>query len=427
MPVSMKTNIFAATIQDMINPIPFRALRPVKGKAHKVVSRSYVSYTASELDERIKENPYSFIHIMNPEFSENPADSSPERFLTVRKKFEGFIEKGLYVQDEHPSFYLYQQIAIETTYTGIICGVPTIDYRQGRIKMHEQTLKGRVDRISNHLYYSRFNAEPVLLTYREHLPDLQAYFSAKMPETPEFDFTTSEGISHRLWKIDDPEEIERVKKMLARIRTLYIADGHHRMKSSMNMADKRNAENPAHTGEEMYNHTLAMIMSGENLRILPFHRLVKTGFDISDEALLRSLDTHFIVNPDDGNVLPPYTRTYGLRLKNGWYTLRLKEGYRGENPVDRLDASILNNLVMSPIFGLNEAKRSGLVRYIPGNEDLGPYEAAIDNGTFKALFTLHKVEPEQIFEVAEAGEIMPAKTTYILPKMRSGLTVMPLD
>ncbi len=410
-----------------IKPIPFRAFRPVKGKARKMVSRSYISYSASELEERMKENPYSFIHIMNPEFSENPIDASPERFKAVKQKFQNFVDRGWYVQDNTPCFYLYQQIAIDATYTGIICGVATEDYRKGRIKIHEQTLKSRVERISNHLYHSRFNAEPVLLTYREHLAELQNYFTAKMPETPEFDFTTSEGISHRLWKIDDPEEISRIKKQLARIKSLYIADGHHRMKSSMLMADRRRAENPNHTGKEKYNQTLAMIMSGENLRILPFHRLLKTGFDISDDALLRKLEANFVVKPDEGDVLPPYSRTYGLRLKKGWFKLELKEGYKGQTAVDRLDAGILNNLVLNPIFGLDETKRSGLVRYIAGNEDLEPYENAIDDGTYKALFTLHKVAPEHIFEVAEAGEIMPAKTTYVLPKMRSGLTVMPLE
>ena len=422
-----KTDTFATRTKNMIKPIPFRAFRPIKSKADQVVSRSYISYSASELNERIKENPYSFIHIVNPEFSENPVDASPERFKAVKQKFQNFIDRGLYVQDGTPCFYLYQQIAIDATYTGIICAVSTDDYRKGRIKVHEETLDTRVRRIKNHLYYSKFNAEPVLLTYREHLAELQSYFTAKMPEPPEYDFTTSDGISHRLWKIDTPHEIKLISKQLERIKSLYIADGHHRMKSSLEMADQRRAENPNYTGREKYNRTLAMIMSGGNLRILPFHRLLKTGFDVSDDALLRQLDVNFIVKPDDGDVLPPYSRTYGLRLKKGWFTLELKEGYKGQTAVDRLDASILNQLVLNPIFGLNEAKRSGLVRYIAGNEDLEPYEKAIDNGTCKALFTLHEVAPEHVFEVAEAGEIMPAKTTYILPKMRSGLTVMPLE
>lgn len=411
----------------MIELIPFRAFRPEKSVAHRVVSRSYISYTAAELNERIKENPHSFIHVMSPEFAENPLDVPPENFRMVKNKFTDFVNKGWFRQDDQPCFYLYQQIAVDATYTGIICAVSTEDYCKGRIKIHEQTLKARAEKIQNHLYYTGFNAEPVLLTYREHLADLQNYFTAKMPEPPEYDFTTSDGISHRLWKISQPGEIQRIQQMLARVKSLYIADGHHRMKSSAMMAERRRADNPHHTGHENYNRTLAMIMSGENLRILPFHRLLKTGFDLSDEFLLRRLEAHFIVKPDDGDVLPPYTRTYGLRLKSGWYSLELRDGYKGQTAVDRLDACILNKLVLNPLFGLGEKKHTGMVRYIAGNEDLEPYERAIDNGTCKALFTLHKVAPEHIFEVAEAGEIMPAKTTYIEPKMRSGLTVMPLD
>jgi uncharacterized protein (DUF1015 family) len=413
----------------MISVKPFPAIRPTRDKVHLVASRSYVSYKPAALKRKLTENPYSFIHIINPEFGQaiKTKPNSPERFKKVAERFRSFQKEAVLVKDRQACFYLYQQITPDASFKGVICGVSTRDYSEGRIKIHEQTLTHREEIFCKYLDICGFNAEPVLLTYRENLATLDAFFATKMLERPEYDFSSTDRIRHRLWLIESRWEQEAINQAFSKVNELYIADGHHRMASSALLGKKRKAENSNHSGDEMYNYALAMLMSAENLRIAPFLRIIKNNFEISDEELLRQLREDFDVEPCPDCYRPIAKRIFGLRLKSGWYQLRLKSVPRAERATDHLDPVLLTRYVLEPLFGIFDQKTDNRILFAPDKGDITSFELEVDREKFKAIFTSYPVSAEELFEVSDASEIMPPKSTYIEPKLRSGLTIMDLD
>ncbi len=414
----------------MTEIIPFRAVRPANDKAHLVASRSYVSYKPGDLKRKLQENPFSFIHIINPEFN-SPKKSprnSDQLFSLVKKKYQEFLDAHVLLKDETDSLYIYQQITPDASYSGIICGVSVKEYNTGKIKIHEQTLTTREAVFCKYLDICDFNAEPVLLTYTENKADLKLTLSVKMTERPEVDFTTTDSVRHRLWLIQSAELIKEIQNSFAHIEALYIADGHHRMASSAKLHEKRSA---AISGSDnkisLDGFALAYIISVDDLRILPFHRLVKSDKIHDDQKILELLNVNFKVTPADKCVIPEEKRHWGLKLASGWYDLRLKEPFFAPQQVDHLDAMILTKKVLEPVFGILDQKTDKRISFIPGKDHLDEYEKMVDCGNATALFTLHPVSQEELIAVADANEIMPPKSTWIAPKLRSGLTIMQLS
>jgi len=411
----------------MTEIIPFRAVRPANDKAHLVASRSYVSYKPADLKRKLEENPFSFIHIIIPEFNSNKksALNSDRLFNLVKKKYQEFLNSNVLIQDDTNALYIYQQITPEASYSGLICGVSVKEYSTGKIKIHEQTLTAREEVFCKYLDICDFNAEPVLLTYTENKADLKLTLSVKMTERPEVDFTTTDRIRHRLWLIDSADLIKEIQNSFAQINALYIADGHHRMASSAKLHEKRSKA----VSEKIPLHgfALAYIISLEDLRILPFHRLVKSDKLLDDKKILELLDLNFKIIRAENSVIPDAKRHWGLKLASGWYDLRLKEPYIAHKQVDHLDAVILTKKVLEPIFGILDQKTDKRISFIPGNEHLDRYEKMVEGGNAAALFTLYPVSHEELIAVADANEIMPPKSTWIAPKLRSGLTIMPLS
>jgi uncharacterized protein (DUF1015 family) len=387
-----------------------------------------VSYSPSALKRKLTENPFSFIHIINPEFGreQKSRKNSPERFTKVREKYESFRQADILFTEEDPAFYLYEQVTPTATFTGLICGVSTGDYRSGKIKKHEQTLTSRENMFCQYLDISGLNAEPVLLTYRENLAGVEAFFASKKLERPEYEFTTTDRVTHRLWVIKDQGEQQKLMEGMKRIDCLYIADGHHRMASSALLAEKRRRENPHHTGREYYNFTMAMLMPGDHLQILPFHRLLSAKCTIEDSRLLEQLRRSYDISRCIDCFRPSAKRQFGMRLKDGWYSLRLKEYSGGKNAYAHLDSVILTESILKPIIGIVDQKTDPRIQFIPDTEEIGQYERMIDAGKSKALFTMHRVEPEELYAVSDEGSTMPPKSTYIEPKLRSGMVIMPL-
>ncbi|MCZ4410733.1 DUF1015 domain-containing protein [Cryomorphaceae bacterium 1068] len=412
----------------MINLVPFKAVRPPRDKAHLVASRSYVSYTPAALNRKLSENPYSFIHIINPEFStgEKPKKNSRERFEKVRDQYLSFIKERNLLNDNEKAFYLYEQSSPWASFIGFIGGVSTIDYRKGLIKKHEQTLTKREKMFCEYLDVCGFNAEPVLLTYPEHISAIDAFKASKRLERPEYEFTTTDKTTHRMWIISDEEDIERIKIAFKKVDALYIADGHHRMASSALLAEKKAAENPDHTGLEDYNYTMALVMPGETLRISPFHRLIGKGMEIEDDQLLDSIRLKFTIKKVSSEFLPHSKRQFGLRLKSGWYVLSLKKFEGDESALSHLDSVILTATILEPILGITDQKTDKRIQFIPGNLSLAPYESSIERGNAKALFTLCEVTAEELYAISDEASTMPPKSTFIEPKLRSGLTIMNL-
>jgi uncharacterized protein (DUF1015 family) len=376
----------------------------------------------------LSENPYSFIHIINPEFStgEKPQKNSPQRFEKVRDRYLSFIKERDLLHDTENAFYLYEQSSKWASFIGFIGGVSTDDYRNGLIKKHEQTITKRESMFCEYLDVCGFNAEPVLLTYPENISAIDAFKATKRLERPEYDFTTTDKTTHRMWIISEEEDIRRIRAAFEKVDALYIADGHHRMASSALLAEKKAAENPNHNGTEDYNYTMALVMPGETLRISPFHRLISKGMEITDDQLLDSLSTKFDIKKVKSEFLPPAKRQFGLRLKSGWYVLTLKDFEGDESALSHLDSVILTETILEPILGIIDQKTDKRIQFIPGNMELAPYESSIDRGNAKALFTLCEVTAEELYAISDEGSTMPPKSTFIEPKLRSGLTIMNL-
>lgn len=412
----------------MAKIIPFKAIRPPAHMAHLVASRSYVSYKPADLKRKLSENPFTFIHIINPEFgrADKTKPNTILRFEKVKSRYKEFCAEGVLRADAVPAFYVYRQTSPLGTFTGIICGISIDDYLSGKIKIHEHTITLREQTFSKYLDTCGFNAEPVLLTYRENNAEVRALIGARMASKPECDFSTTDRHRHQLWPIRDEEIIIKIQKSFSGIEKLYIADGHHRMASSALLGQKRRAAGSTDS-KAMHNFTLAMIMPSEQLEIQPFHRLI-TEVPVINEAKFREqLSEKFVIRKEQAPMVPDDKRTWGMRLKSGWYSLKLKHPYHANKKAEQLDAMILTRTILEPLYGITDQKTDKRIRFIPGNESLDPFEKAIDSGRFSALFTLHKVDADELFEVADAGEVMPPKSTWIAPKLRSGLTIMELD
>ncbi len=413
----------------MIHIAPFSGVRPAADKVHLVASRSYVSYSPAQLRRKLEENPFSFIHIINPEFnaSRKSARNSNALFKKVKAKYQEFLANGIFQMDEKPALYIYHQAGPYGIYTGLICGISVEDYRNGSVKIHEQTITAREEIFCKYLDICDFNAEPVLLAYTENKADLKLTMAAKMTENPLYDFSTTDRTRHQLWKIDDEATIQHVIKDFQHSDKLYIADGHHRMASSARLSEMRKKRGETDSEHPKHEFALALILAGEDLSIQPFHRLINMGTTMTEQAILERLKTHFILTPSNEKVIPDEKRTWGLKLISGWYLMRLKEPLKAEKQVDMLDAMIVTKLALEPVFQILDQKTDNRIRFIPGNESLEPHERAVDLGALTAILTLYPVSREELFAVADAHEIMPPKSTWIAPKLRSGLTIMPLS
>jgi uncharacterized protein (DUF1015 family) len=412
----------------MAKIIPFRAIRPSRDKAHLVASRSYVTYKTRHLNRKLLENPYSFIHIINPEFGskKKTRPNSPSRFKKIRQKFESFCDGEILIQDETPCFYIYSQIKEGHHFTGIICGVDVDEYLNGNIKVHEHTLTPRVKVFSKYLDICSFNAEPVLITYKDADFNADTLLEKHLSERPEYDFTTTNKVRHKLWLVNDPKEIEHIQKEFTKLKCLYIADGHHRLASSAELGRQKKEANEV-SKSNMYNYALAMIIPEHSLFIKPFHRVLQLDFPPNEVELLEALSEKFEIKKCNRKFLPTHNREFGMRLPSGWYALKYTGPLQKDSPVAQLDPMILTRNILEPIFGIKDQKTDKRINFIPGSDALELIEKSIDQGILSVLFTLYEVDTAELFAVADAEEVMPPKSTYIEPKLRSGLTIMKLD
>lgn len=412
----------------MAHIVPFKAVRPPAHMAHLVASRSFVTYKPADLKRKLSENPFTFIHIINPEFGQpvKTRPNSDRRFEKVKTRYEEFCNAGILVQDAVPAFYVYRQDTAEASFTGIICGVAVQEYLTGKIKIHEHTITEREETFCRYLDICGFNAEPVLLTFRENTAEVSALTASVSALRPDYDFSTTDAHRHRLWPVTDPKAVRKIQASFSKISDLYIADGHHRSASSALLSRKRAARTSGHLSSPA-DFILAMLIPADQLLIKPFHRLICCPEFCDEEQLLHNLREDFHVIGQEEAVIPEEKRTWGLRVKTGWYRLTLKNPFHGVKASEKLDAVIFTKKILEPQFGITDQKTDRRLQFIPGTADIKKYEDAIDSGKCTALFTLCKVDPDELFDVADAGEIMPPKSTWIAPKLRSGLTVMSLD
>lgn len=405
---------------------PFKAFRPSRDKVHLVASRSYISYSKNSLRSKLDENPFTFLHILNPEYKSKvrTAPNSIERFQKIKDKFEDFIEEQILEQDESPAFYVYRQIKNGHPYLGIIACASAEDYFNRVIKKHEATITHREEIFKNYLKTVEINAEPVCFTYPNH-SGIDQLTQKKILESPLYDFTTTNRVRHTFWMIDNQESIDALQSYFAEIESIYIADGHHRSASSALLGKELKATNPNHTGEETYNFFMGYFIPENDLQIFEFNRLVTSIGEMSTKNFLKEIRQKFeVVFVDDQLFKPQKVHEIGMYIDKKWYCLIPKEGlFTKQDPVNSLDVSILTNHLLSPILGISDLKTDERIYFKGGLDGVEALKEDVDSGKAKVAFAHYPVSMQQLKTIADADEIMPPKSTWIEPKLRSGLTV----
>lgn len=402
---------------------PFAAVRPARDKAHLVASRSYVSYSPKDLRDKLFGNPYSFLHIIHPDLGVKKLHKKEagDRLQMVRKKYESFCKEGILEKENKTIFYLYRQIKNGHPFTGLIAGVAVDDYLDGKIKIHEQTLAKRQQTFTQYLEVTGINAEPVLLM-SPTLPKLEDIYACYLDQRPEYDFTTTNRDRHQLWTIDNDEHIAQISAVFEEVPALYIADGHHRSASSAALRDRlRTKDETTFSDHHPANYFLAYILDETTVRISEFNRLVKDLNGLNSADFLEKLSLSFYITESPSPFKPAHKGEFGLYLEKQWYCLSLKHS----SP--ELDAQLLSDKVLHPILGIEDLRKDKRVYFMEGPRGEDALKKEVDSGRAVAAFTLFPVSIDALKAIADAKQTMPPKSTWVEPKLRSGLVVYEIN
>jgi len=403
----------------------FKATRPTRDMVSLISSRPYETYSKKERESRLDYNPFSFLQIVNPGYKYHKEISGPQRFKLVRNRFLEFKEDRIFIKDDKPMFYIHKIIyRNKKVFTGIVAKSSCQDYLNGKIKKHEDTISEKENLFSEYLKTVNFNADPVLLTYPEN--DVIDNIIDKHSQTrAEFEFTTTSRETHYLWLLEDKEDIKTIEDSFAKMKSIYIADGHHRCASSALLSEKLKAENPEHTGQEDYNFFMSFLISEHQLEIHEFNRMVKDLNGLDKDEFLIKLDEYFkIENRGETYYKPHQKHHFSMYLDDEFYSLYLRKTiYNFKDALDQLDARILYKTVLKPILNITDLKNDSRINYIKGQKDMAYVKSAIDDDEYEVGFGMLPPKIEDIKKIADEGLVMPPKTTYIEPKLRSGVTI----
>ena len=399
----------------MVKVRPFKAIRPTRDKAHLFATRSYLTYSKETLKEKLEHNPYTFLHIINPEYKKKDRKKGFEKFKLVKQKFEEFEKSGILKKEEKKIFYLYRHV-----FDGIIAACSVDDYINGIIKGHEHTITKREQMFTNYLNTTCFNADPVLLSYKgeNRINDVIKSVSRTRAE---YNFRTTNKVQHQLWLIDTQEDINLICKSFENIEKIYIADGHHRTASSALLAKKRNAKKDANS-----NYFMSFLIAENQLNIINFNRLIKNINALSVTEFIEQIKNTYTV-VESSFTEGKEKNEIGMYLDGKYYLLKAKKGSYRNDCVNRLDPAILFNNILSPILGIKDEKTDKNISFVAGNTPMEKIKESVDSGEFAVAFILKPIPIKTLKEVADKGKIMPPKSTYIEPKLRSGLTIYPID
>lgn len=409
----------------------FKGIRPTRDKVHLVASRSYVTYDKQALYNKLSENPYTFIHIINPEFKipQENVDQGIERFKRVKERFQDFVDEGVYHTDEKESLYIYRQIKADQTHTGIIAASAIKDYVDKIIKVHEHTITNREIMFKDYLRTCGFNAEPVLLSYPDN-DTIESVITRYTNERPEYDFTSTNKVRHQLWIIDNPEDLATVETAFKGIDALYIADGHHRSASSARLCEEMQEENKEKPNPNAsYNYCMSYLIGESQLRIYDYNRLVKDLNGLSVTDFLKEVEkTYEITLKGEKTFIPLQKDEISMYLDKNWYSLKAKhEFFDASCPVGSLDPEILSKNILDPILGIKDPKNDPRIAFLDGVKGMNGLQNVVDSGAMTVAFGLKPISVEQLKLVADEERIMPPKSTYIEPKLRSGMIIYSLE
>ncbi|WP_299996214.1 DUF1015 family protein [uncultured Clostridium sp.] len=402
----------------------FKALRPVQNLASKIAALPYDVMNSEEAREMVKDNEYSFLHVDRAEVNLSKEINIYDKVVyeKARDVLDEMIDNGLYIEENKPCMYIYKQTMNGKSQTGLVICASIDDYINNKIKKHEHTRKDKeLDRI-NHVDYCDANTGPIFLTYRNQA-EISMIMNKWMQNNPLYDFISEDGNGHTVWIIDGDNDIEKLTTLFEGIDSLYIADGHHRAKSAVEVGLKRRRENPNYTGEEEFNYFLAIVYPDNQLEVLDYNRTVKDLNGLSDDEYLSVIQKDFKVKVSQSPVKPTKKHTFGMYMNNTWYELEAKEGtFNEEDPMDRLDVSILQNNLLSPILGIYDPTKSDRIKFIGGIRGIKELEKRADND-MKVSFSMFATTTDDIMSIADSGMIMPPKSTWFEPKPRSGLFI----
>lgn len=409
---------------------PFQGYRPPEKIAADLASRPYDVLNSEEAREEAGANPYSFLRVVKPEI-ELPEDVdhySPAVYDKARENFERFIQSGYLVQDTHRNFYVYAQIWGDKTQFGIVGCAGVADYLNEVIKKHELTRRDKEEDRMKHVRVLNANAEPVFFTYRA-VAEIDQIVADVVRATPTYDFVADDGFGHRFWVIDSKERIQTLETLFADVPTFYVADGHHRTAAAALVGEEKRKNNPDHTGEEEYNLFMSVLFPDNQLTIIDYNRVVKDLNGLTPPAFLDRLREYFeLAEVGLEPCKPQAMHTFGMYLEGRWYSLAAhSDTYDDSDPIKALDVTILSNYVLDQILGIQDLRTDKRIDFVGGIRGLKELERRVDSGEMKVAFSLYPVTMGQLMTIADTGNIMPPKTTWFEPKLRSGLVVHTLD
>lgn len=414
----------------MVRVKPFAAIRPPKDIVTEVAAPPYDVLNSVEAKKMAGEK--SLLHITKPEIDFDPIlpDHDDKVYDRAVKNFAQWQKNGWLVQDKKPCYYVYAQTMEGRTQYGLVLCAHTDDYAEGKIKKHELTRKDKEDDRMVHVKIQNANIEPVFFAYKDN-SQLNEIVSRTVAAAPEYSFTDENGFGHSFWVIDDDATIERITDIFTnKVNAFYVADGHHRTAAAARVGAEKRSGNAAHTGDEEYNYFMAVCFPETQLKIIDYNRVVKDLNGLTPEQFLSALEEDFTVTPyeGEGECHPSHLHNFSMYLGGKWYFMETKPGrYDDNDPIGVLDVTILSNLVLDKILGIKDLRTDKRIDFVGGIRGLGELSRRVDSGEMKVAFALYPVSMKQLTDIADSGNIMPPKTTWFEPKLRSGLAIHKLD
>ena len=403
---------------------PFQAYRPAAGREKEIAALPYDVYDRQEACAVVKNNPGSFLAIDRAEtqFSQDVDMYDGKVYEKAKDMLWDWISEGRFIQDEKPCYYIYEQIMNGRSQKGIVACASIDDYLQGEIKKHENTRADKEEDRIRHVDTCSAQTGPIFLAYRKE-EVLQQLVWKVTEECPVYDFTSEDGITHKVWVISEEERIRTIQESFEKIQSIYIADGHHRCASAVKAGLKRRESNPEHTGEEEYNYFLSALFSADELYIMDYNRVVKDLNGYTQEAFLERISRDFDVTfIGDAQYKPAKKGEFGMYLEDGWYQLTAKSHILSDDAVEGLDVSILQDALLAPVLNIQEPKTDKRIAFVGGIRGLEELERRVKQD-MKVAFAMYPTSIFELFAVADAGRLMPPKSTWFEPKLRSGLFV----
>ena len=412
----------------MVRIKPFAAVRPPREYVEEVAARPYDVLNSAEAQKEAGEK--SLLHITKPEIDFSPIidEHSQQAYDKAVENFKAWQSRGWLVQDDKPYYYIYAQTMEGRTQYGLVVCAHTDDYAEGNIKKHELTRKDKEDDRMIHVRIQDANIEPVFFAYPDN-EEVNAIVARYIAGTPEYDFVAEDGFGHTFWVIDNQDDIDRLTAIFAGIPAFYVADGHHRTAAAARVGAEKKANNPAHTGEEEYNWFMTVAFPDSQLKIIDYNRVIKDLNGLTPEQLLKALEEDFEVCEKGSDIYKPgRLHEFSMYLQGKWYSLAAKDGrYDDNDPIGVLDVTILSNLVLDKILGIKDLRTDKRIDFVGGIRGLGELSRRVDSGEMAVAFALYPVSMKQLVDIADSGNIMPPKTTWFEPKLRSGLAIHKLS